>query len=294
MSMALSPSVAARHSRDPGQQRALGRGDDPVPGLLNDRNVVVPPNAAATESWKNRSGSASVATRVCVWTSTAPGRTSSPVASMTSRRGRRPPRSGSTLDPPASIAMSPAATVRRDDGPARTRRSAAVRRSTHASRRRIRVGHRLRRRPVADMTLDRASHASCRTLDGAVVDLGDPDRLGALPQAAPPDLAQAVGPAVVGLDGREHVRRELAHLRRRRAPAVREEDLALADAARVDRELAGRGMRRVVLVVEPGPEVPERDPRRLARPAAVDQLRLDRQHPPDGIDVRGAAGPSGR
>ena len=27
----------------------------PVPGLLNARNVVVPPNAAATVSWKNRS-----------------------------------------------------------------------------------------------------------------------------------------------------------------------------------------------------------------------------------------------
>ena len=30
---------------------------DPVPGLLKARNVVVPPKAAATESWKKRSGS---------------------------------------------------------------------------------------------------------------------------------------------------------------------------------------------------------------------------------------------
>ena len=77
--MALSPSVAARHSRMPVSSDRSAAGDDPVPGLLNDRNVVVPPNAAATESWKNRSGSASVATRVWVWTSTAPGSTSSPV-----------------------------------------------------------------------------------------------------------------------------------------------------------------------------------------------------------------------
>ena len=50
----------------------------------------MPPNAAATESWKNRSGSASLATRVCVWTSMTPGSTSSPVASTTSRGGGEP------------------------------------------------------------------------------------------------------------------------------------------------------------------------------------------------------------
>ena len=44
----------------------------------------MPPNAAATESWKKRSGSASEATRVWVWTSMTPGSTSSPVASTTS------------------------------------------------------------------------------------------------------------------------------------------------------------------------------------------------------------------
>ena len=45
--------------------------------------MVVPPNAAATESGKNRSGCGiRVATRVWVWTSTAPGSTSSPVASI--------------------------------------------------------------------------------------------------------------------------------------------------------------------------------------------------------------------
>ena len=70
-----------------------------MPGLLNDRNVVVPPNAAATESWKKRSGCASVATRVWVWTSTAPGSTKSPLASIVWRAlARSPSRSRSTAE----------------------------------------------------------------------------------------------------------------------------------------------------------------------------------------------------
>ena len=64
------------------------------------------------------------------------------------------------------------------------------------------------------------------------VDLGDPDRLGTLPETAPTDLAQPVLPVVVGAvahDRREVIRRQRPHLRGRRAAAVREEDLALAD-----------------------------------------------------------------
>ena len=108
--MALSPSVAARHSRMPVSSDRSAAGDDPVPGLLNERNVVVPPNAAATESWKKRSGSASEATRVWVWTSTTPGRTSSPVASTTSAApAAGPARSGSiALIRPPSTATSAA------------------------------------------------------------------------------------------------------------------------------------------------------------------------------------------
>ena len=107
-SIAESPSVAARHSRTPVSSERSAAGDEPVPGLLKDRKVVVPPNAAATESWKNRSGSASDATRVCVWTSTTPGRTSSPVASITSSApAARPLRSGSiAVIRPPSIATS--------------------------------------------------------------------------------------------------------------------------------------------------------------------------------------------
>ena len=109
------PSPRATRGRPVSSDRSAA-GDEPVPGLLNDRNVVVPPNAAATESWKNRSGSASVATRVCVWTSTAPGRTSSPVASTVSRRRRRGGRRGRARSPRSARRgppRPPAATRRR-------------------------------------------------------------------------------------------------------------------------------------------------------------------------------------
>lgn len=49
-------------------------------------------------------------------------------------------------------------------------------------------------------------------------------------------------------------------------------------------------MGRVVLVVETRPEVAVRDPCGLARPATVDEPRLDREHPPDGLDRPGSGG----
>src|SRR5438128_2282580 len=82
---------------------------------------------------------------------------------------------------------------------------------------------------------------------------------------------------VVGHDRGEVIAGKLAYLRGAGACAVRKEDLALADAARVDRQLAGRRMRGVVLVVEARSKVAERNPGRLTAPAAVDELALDRQ-----------------
>src|SRR4029453_689304 len=93
-----------------------------------------------------------------------------------------------------------------------------------------------------------------RSSIGRSIDLDDLDVLGAVPEATPTDLAQPVVPAVVGDDARKVVRRQLTALRRRRAAAVREEDLALADPARIDRKLARSGMRGVVLVIDAGPE----------------------------------------
>ncbi len=120
-SMALSPSVAARHSRMPVSSERSAAGDDPVPGLLNERNVVVPPNAAATESWKKRSGSASEATRVWVWTSTTPGSTSqSGRVDHLGRTGRGPAqvRLDRFDDAAADRHVGPTRPVRRDDGAA--------------------------------------------------------------------------------------------------------------------------------------------------------------------------------
>src|SRR3972149_6730080 len=94
------------------------------------------------------------------------------------------------------------------------------------------------------------------------------DRAGPPPEAPPPSLPQPVLPALVGHDGREVIRGELAHLRRGRAGAVGEEDLAFADTARVERELARRRVRGVVLPFDARPEVAVRDPGRLAAPAA--------------------------
>src|SRR4051812_4310745 len=91
-----------------------------------------------------------------------------------------------------------------------------------------------------------------------LLDLADRDRLRTLPQSSAPHLAKPVVPAVVDDDRREMVRRQLAHLRRRRAPPVRKEDLALAYAARVDRQVARRRVRGVVLVLETQSEITER------------------------------------
>ena len=128
-STAASPSVAARHSRRPATSDRAASGDDPVPGLLNERKVVVPPNAAATESAKNRSGSASEATRVWVWTSTIPGSTRSPVASTTSPAvAAGPPRSGSTAEirPPSTATSATREPFAVTTVPPRTTRSAMV------------------------------------------------------------------------------------------------------------------------------------------------------------------------
>src|SRR2546426_6843369 len=92
-------------------------------------------------------------------------------------------------------------------------------------------------------------------LSSSSVHFLDPDRLRALAKAAPAPLAKPVLPAVVGHDRGEMVGRQLADLRARQARAVREEDLALADAARVQRQLARGRMRGVVLVVDARPEV---------------------------------------
>src|SRR5688572_26399149 len=83
---------------------------------------------------------------------------------------------------------------------------------------------------------------------------------------------------LVALDDREEVvAGQLADDAGKQAAAVGKQDLRLGDAAGVDQDLAGRRVARVVLVAHPELEVAERDPGRLAAPADVDDLLLERQ-----------------
>src|SRR6266852_5781340 len=63
---------------------------------------------------------------------------------------------------------------------------------------------------------------------------------------------------------------ELADLAGEANAAIGDEDLGLADASRVDNDLAGCREARVVLVVEAKIKIAERDPARLAAPAHMD------------------------
>src|SRR6266850_3438552 len=80
------------------------------------------------------------------------------------------------------------------------------------------------------------------------------------------------------VDGREMVAHELAHLAREDSRPVREQDLGLAEPARVKQELAWRRVPRVVLVAEIQGELAERNPAGLAAPARLDDPRLEGEH----------------
>src|SRR5258708_6857368 len=108
---------------------------------------------------------------------------------------------------------------------------------------------------------------------------GESDLLRAFPEDLPAELAQVLDSFV---DRGEVVARQLPHLAGEQGRAVREEDLGLADAAGVEQQVPRRGMAGVVLVAEVEVERAERDPRRLAAPAGLDQLGAQRQHRLEG------------
>src|SRR6266511_898350 len=111
-----------------------------------------------------------------------------------------------------------------------------------------------------------------------VLNLAERDRLRALPEGAPAELVELF----LSLhERREMVRPEVARLRRERAVAVREEQLRLALATGVERELAGVRVRRRVLRADPEVAVAPRDPVRLTAPAAVDDPLLEREDGPE-------------
>ena len=70
---------------------------------------------------------------------------------------------------------------------------------------------------------------------------------------------------------------ELPGLAGEQRPAVGKQDLGLADAAGVEEELASGGMARMVLVAQAQLEVAQGNPCRLAAPAGLDELGLQRE-----------------
>src|SRR3954451_11940317 len=112
------------------------------------------------------------------------------------------------------------------------------------------------------------------------LDLFERDRLRALPERQ----ASELGEVLAALDdSREVVARKRAGLRAEGAMAVREEQLRLRHAARVEQQLARRGVDGGVLgAVDAELAVAPRDPVRLAAPAAVDDPVVEREDLPEG------------
>src|SRR6266545_7128865 len=109
--------------------------------------------------------------------------------------------------------------------------------------------------------------------------LAERDRLCPFPQRAAAEVLEAL----LALDERcEVVRPQLARLRRERAVAVREEQLRLALASRIERELARVRIGRRILGADPELSVAPGDPVRLAAPAAVDDPVVERQDAAEG------------
>src|SRR5579859_1382386 len=114
--------------------------------------------------------------------------------------------------------------------------------------------------------------------------LGEGDLLGAFPEHEAAELAEVL--RALG-DGREMVAGKLPHLAGEDAGSVRKQDLRLAHPARIQEKMAGRRVAGVVLVAEVESQLAERDPCRLAAPASLDDLRLQRQH---RLEFRAAPG----
>src|SRR5580765_1341003 len=74
------------------------------------------------------------------------------------------------------------------------------------------------------------------------------------------------------------VSRKGARLACERDVAVREQELGLADAARVEDQLSWARVTRCVFCPDADIEVAHRDPPAFTRPTHVDDLRLEREH----------------
>src|SRR5687768_2829404 len=128
------------------------------------------------------------------------------------------------------------------------------------------------------------SRVSSRATEASPLRLAEGDVLGAVPEHPSAQLTQVL---VAGDDRGEVIPRECTRLARERDVAVREQELGLADATGVEDQLAGTRVARGVLRPDAHVEVAHRDPPALARPAHVDDLRVERQHLAEGRDGLG-------
>src|SRR6201999_3716424 len=154
--------------------------------------------------------------------------------------------------------------------PARPDRALGERASVSRDDRR--AGARLgERRPPAAR---RSGGARCALRARRPLELAEGDLLRAFPEGQAPEC----GELLVAVDERrEVVSRERTRLGAERAVSVRKEQLGLADAARVEEQLARRRVTGRVLGADPELALAPRNPVRLAAPAAVDDPVLERE-----------------
>src|SRR5436190_6805911 len=113
---------------------------------------------------------------------------------------------------------------------------------------------------------------------GGGLALFEADVLRALPEGSPAQLAEVLRALD---DRREMVSRQLPRFAREARRAVGEQQLRLAQAARVQQQLTRRRVARRVLRPDPDVQVAPWDPARLAAPARVDDSALERQQLPE-------------
>ncbi len=108
----------------------------------------------------------------------------------------------------------------------------------------------------------------------------DEDVLGSLPDQKPSQLPKLLSAIE---NGQEVIASELAHLARKASGAVGEEDLRLAHAAGIEKDLAGRRMACVIFKAQPHVQTAEWNPTGLTTPTRLDDLITERKQPPERL-----------
>ncbi len=101
----------------------------------------------------------------------------------------------------------------------------------------------------------------------------EPDLLGTLPEHGLAEFRQPIQP---GCQRDEMVAGELTHFAGEVYPAIGQQNLGLADAARIKDDLTRRGIAGVVFIPDAKVEIAERKPDALAAPPDMDHLTFER------------------